>query len=44
MMPFRVVHSASEDWANAAKALADGVAATDDGANLGFLYASDPRP
>ncbi|MBT3238942.1 MAG: histidine kinase [Rhodospirillaceae bacterium] len=44
MMPFRVVHSASEDWANAAKALADGVAATDDGANLGFLYASDPLP
>lgn len=41
MTPFRVAHSASEDWAFAAKALADGLSGQDS-ASLGFLYVSDP--
>jgi len=45
MTPFRVAHTASEDWAYAAKTLADGLSGglgDDDSPNLGFLYVSDP--
>lgn len=45
MTPFRVAHTAGEDWVHAAKTLADGLAGgrdDDDALNFGFLYVSDP--
>ncbi|MHA1598376.1 MAG: FIST signal transduction protein [Alphaproteobacteria bacterium] len=41
MTPFTVVHTASQDWAHAARVLADGLTG-EDGESLGFLYLSDP--
>jgi len=49
MTPFRIAHTASEDWTSAAKSLAGGLAGGRAGGrgdvpppNLGFLYVSDP--
>ncbi len=41
MTAFKAVHSIAEDWAPAAQACVDALAGAPDGANLGFVYATD---
>lgn len=41
MTPFKVAHAAAQDWAHAAKACADGLAAEAGEATLGFIYVND---
>ncbi|MBC8445111.1 MAG: FIST C-terminal domain-containing protein [Rhodospirillaceae bacterium] len=41
MTSFRVVHSAAEDWAQAAKICADGLSHPPGAYNLGFIYVTD---
>ena len=41
MTAFKAVHSVAEDWAPAAQACVDALAGAPDGANLGFVYATD---
>ncbi len=39
--PFTVAHATAEDWAHAAQACTDSLAAAVEGCNLGFVYISD---
>ncbi len=41
MTPFSVAHAATDDWARAAKACADGLGGVPVEANLGFVYVTD---
>ena len=38
---FRAAHAVSEDWSQAAKGCIDGLGELPDGANIGFVYATD---